>query len=178
MSQNKNSVMKNSAKKAAKNNRRGVDLSSQRVRDLVDADLEDEVSPSGSAGAYGRCGGRDLTSRIEQRLCILLQTAGIAHSHAPRHFEVRLGEKAVAAYAPDIVLRGRGREGKTVILESVATAKEDGIQKICAFRKQYGAEFYVIMVAKEEVLDKIPLEAYDEGSTLTELSTLIGRLSD
>src|SRR5262245_49749100 len=68
---------------------------------------EDDVllSGGGSRGAgFGRCGGRVLSSRIEQTVCDKLSRAGVTHSHSPRHFEVQLEDGAVAAYAPMVVL--------------------------------------------------------------------------
>ena len=56
--------------------------------------------------------------------------------------------------------------------------KAEGLRKIVAFRKHYGIEFYLIMIGKEEVLDEVPLDAFDESCTLVDLPTLVGRLSD
>jgi hypothetical protein len=147
-----------------------------RSRDMSDMEFEEELLPGG--GAFGRCGGREITNRVEQMACNLLQSAGIAHTHSPRYFEVRFPDKMVGAYAPEIVLRGRGREGKTVILETALSLKDEAIKKIIAFRKQYGIEFYVILIAREEVLDDVSIETYDESCSLVDLPTLVGRLSD
>ncbi len=142
---------------------------------------EDDVLLSGGSViglSFGRCGGRLLGSRLEQVLCDRLSRHGIAHSHSPRHFEVRLGETAVAAYAPQIVLRGRGREGKTVVIEATDGFDRTILDKIVAFRRQYGMEFYITFVAPEEVLDRVPLGAYDESCTTNNLNTLISRLAE
>ena len=144
------------------------------------ASFDDEdflLSGSGSAG-FGRCGGRVMGSQLEAQICSMLSAEGITHSHAPRHFEVRLSEKQVAAYAPMIVLRGRGREGKTVVIEAVEKDEELLFSKIRAFRAQYGLEFYVSFVAPEEVLDTAPLDLADESTATINLKTLISRLAD
>jgi hypothetical protein len=141
---------------------------------------EDDVMlhGGGSRGAsYGRCGGRLLGSRIEQDLCTRLSLAGVTHSHAPRHFEVQLADQRVAAYAPMIVLRGRGREGKTVVIEA-AEAASPTLEKIKSFRGQYGPEFYVIFVAPEDFIDEVPIAAYDESCTTSNVHTLVNRLAD
>lgn len=127
---------------------------------------------------FGRCGGRVLSSKLEQQICDLLSDAGLTHSHAPRHFEVPVTEDSVGAYAPLIVLRGRGRGGKTVVIECVEDIDKALLGKICAFRAKFGAEFYVIFVAAEDLIDLIPLSAYDESSVPTDLGTLINRLAD
>jgi len=127
---------------------------------------------------YGRCGGRILGSQLEQQVCDLLSRAGITHSHSPRHFEVQLDDESVAAYALRIVLRGRGREGKSVVIETAANIKDAPLEKISAFRRQYGSEFYFCFIAPEEVLNEIPLGAYDESSSTVEMHTLISRLAD
>lgn len=132
-----------------------------------------------TAGAgFGRCGGRIMTSRLEQQLCDQLTRRGIAHSHTPRYFEVQFEDQQRAAYAPLMVLRGRGREGKTVILECLETLDRGLLKKISAFREQYGSEFYVVFVAPEEVLDELPLSAYDDATDTQHMNTLVSRLAE
>jgi len=153
-------------------------LSNLPLGNLLD---EDDVLVSGGSlrgDGFGRCGGRVLSSKLEQTLCDLLSNAGLTHSHQPRHFEVPMQDDSVGAYAPLIVLRGRGRGGKTVVIESAEGLDPALMDKIVAFREKYGAEFYIIFVAPEEVLDLIPLKAYDESSVSSDLGTLINRLSD
>ncbi len=135
---------------------------------------------SGGSGPaiHGRCGGRILGSKLEQQVCDLLSGSGVTHSHSPRHFEVRIDDKAVAAYAPRIVLRGRGREGKSVVIETASAEMAAPYDKIAAFRRQYGAEFYVCFIAPEELLDEVPMSSYDEASSTVDMHTLISRLAD
>ncbi len=142
-------------------------------------DDDDVLMASGGGGTgFGRCGGRLLSSKLEQQLCSRLGIAGVVHSHSPRHYEVRYSEGLVAAYAPMIVLRGRGREGKSVVIEAVDEADAPILRKVIAFRAQYGQEFYVIMVAADEVLDEVALAAYDESCSATNVNTLIARLAE
>lgn len=140
---------------------------------------EDDILMNGGGGAvgFGRCGGRMMSSSIEQQICDRLSRAGVTHSHTPRHFEVTLGE-AVAAYSPMIVLRGRGREGKTLVIEASETIDPLTLQKIQAFRDRYGPEFYIVFVAPEETIDEIPVTAYDESCVTTDLNTLVSRLAE
>lgn len=136
------------------------------------------MAHGGGGDGFGRCGGRMLSNRLEQQLCNRLGIAGVVHSHSPRHYEIRLDETKVAAYAPMIVLRGRGREGKGVVIEAVEDAKASILTKVIAFREQYGQEFYVTLVADDEVLDEVPLSAYDEACSSTNVHTLIARLAE
>ncbi|MEM7203471.1 MAG: hypothetical protein AAF628_24620 [Planctomycetota bacterium] len=137
------------------------------------------LSGGGSRGAsFGRCGGRILSSQIEQSLCDKLSRVGVTHSHSPRHFEVQLEDESVGAYAPMIVLRGRGREGKTVVIEAAGEMQDLTLRKIAAFRRKLGPEFYVIFVAPEEILDEVSISVYDESCTTTDLDTLVSRLAD
>lgn len=144
---------------------------------MVDDD-DPLMAHGGGGGGFGRCGGRLLSSRIEQSLCNRLSRAGVVHSHSPRHYEIRFEDDKVAAYAPMIVLRGRGREGKGVVIEGVEDPKTPILKKIQAFRAQYGQEFYVILVADEDSLDEIPLSAYDESCSTSSVHTLIARLAE
>ena len=136
------------------------------------------MAHGGGGGGFGRCGGRLISSRLEQQLCDRLSRAGVVHSHSPRHYEISVGENKVAAYAPMIVLRGRGREGKGVVIEAVDDPKATILKKITAFREQYGHEFYVILVADEDSLDDISLTAYDESCSSNSVHTLISRLAE
>ncbi|MFO0275794.1 MAG: hypothetical protein ACK533_00800, partial [Planctomycetota bacterium] len=53
-------------------------------------DDDDVLMAHGGGGVgYGRCGGRMLSSRLEQDLCNRLGMAGVVHSHSPRHYEIR-----------------------------------------------------------------------------------------
>lgn len=145
------------------------------------ANLDDDdvlMSHGGGGGGFGRCGGRLLASRTEQHLCHRLGIAGVVHSHSPRHYEVRYVEGQVAAYAPMIVLRGRGREGKSVVIEAVEESAAPILRKVTAFRDQYGQEFYVILVAPDDILDDVPLAAFDESCSATNVNTLIARLAE
>ncbi len=136
------------------------------------------MANGGGGGGFGRCGGRSLSNRLEQQLCHRLGIAGVVHSHSPRHYEIRYEDGKVAAYAPMVVLRGRGREGKGVVIEAIEDPKAAILRKIVAFRGQYGTEFYVILVATDEVLDGVPLAAYDESCSSTNVNTLIARLAE
>jgi len=148
-------------------------------RAMACLDDDDVLMAHGGGGAgYGRCGGRLLSSRIEQNLCNRLGIAGVVHSHSPRHYEIRYSEEQVAAYAPQIVLRGRGREGKSVVIEAIEEAKAPILRKVISFREQYGQEFYVILVAADEILDEVPVAAFDESCSSTNVNTLIARLAE
>lgn len=148
-------------------------------RAMASLDDDDVLMANGGGGTgFGRCGGRLLSSKLEQHLCNRLGIAGVVHSHSPRHYEVRYQEGQVAAYAPMVVLRGRGREGKSVVIEAVEESTAPILRKITAFRSQYGQEFYVILVATDEVLDDVPVAAYDESCAATNVNTLIARLAE
>lgn len=139
---------------------------------------EDYFLPAEKGVSYGRCGGRPRKSPMEKRICEQISKLGLAHSHAPRRFEVKIDSKRMAAYSPCIALRGRGREGKTTILEVLAVWDDTHIQKIRAFRAIYKAEFFVIFVAPGSIVDRLAPDAYDEVVLPSELHNLITRLSE
>ncbi|MEO0481300.1 MAG: hypothetical protein AAF196_17665 [Planctomycetota bacterium] len=130
------------------------------------------------AARFGRCGGRPLVTELEREVCDRLTGGGVAHSHRPRHFEIKLEDESLAAFAPTIVVRGRGREGKVLVIETLEQANQDTVRKIAAFRALHGAEFFVSVIAPEAVLDEIPFDLADEMLATTELYALIGRLTD
>lgn len=133
---------------------------------------------AGGGAGFGRCGGRLLGSRLEQNICDRLSQAGVAHSHSPRHYEVTLPDGKVGAYAPMLVLRGRGREGKSVVIEAAEEMASPILKKVVSFRRQYGQEFYIILVGTEEVLDEVELVTYDESCSTTNVNTLVARLAE
>ncbi len=142
-------------------------------------DDDDVLMAYGGGGTgFGRCGGRLLSSKIEQDLCNRLGMAGVVHSHSPRHYEIRYDDNKVAAYAPMIVLRGRGREGKGVVIEAVEESDAPILRKIISFRAQYGQEFYVILVGSDEALEAAPMTSHDESCSEINVNTLIARLAE
>lgn len=148
-------------------------------RAVANLDDDDVLMAQGGGGAgFGRCGGRLLSSKLEQDLCNRLGMAGVVHSHSPRHYEIRYEDNKVAAYAPMVVLRGRGREGKGVVIEAIEEPNAPILRKIVSFRAQYGQEFYIIVVGSDEVLDEAPFAAYDESCSATNVNTLIARLAE
>lgn len=148
-------------------------------RAVANLDDDDVLMAHGGGGSgFGRCGGRLLSSKLEQDLCNRLGMAGVVHSHSPRHYEIRFEDTKVAAYAPMIVLRGRGREGKGVVIEAVEEVGAPILRKIVSFRAQYGQEFYVILVGTDDALDDAPLAAYDESCSAINVNTLIARLAE
>jgi hypothetical protein len=148
-------------------------------RAVANLDDDDVLMAHGGGGVgFGRCGGRLLSSKLEQDLCNRLGMAGVVHSHSPRHYEIRFEDTKVAAYAPMIVLRGRGREGKGIVIEAIEEPDAPIVRKIVSFRGQYGQEFYVILVGTDEVLEETPLGAYDESCSATNVNTLIARLAE
>jgi hypothetical protein len=176
----KDSVTKTPAKKPAEPAKPKAQARPTFVpRAVTMTDDDDVLMAHGGGGVgYGRCGGRLLSSKLEQDLCNRLGMAGVVHSHSPRHYEIRFEDNKVAAYAPMIVLRGRGREGKGVVIEAIEDGTTPILRKIAAFRAQYGAEFYVILVGPDEALDDAPLAAQDESCSAINVNTLIARLAE
>ncbi len=158
---------------------RGAGRAAFVPRAVANLDDDDVLMAHGGGGTgFGRCGGRLLSSKLEQDLCNRLGMAGVVHSHSPRHYEIRYEDGKVAAYAPMIVLRGRGREGKGVVIEAVEEPNAPILRKIVSFRAQYGQEFYVILVGADDVLDDAPLAAHDESCSAVNVNTLIARLAE
>jgi hypothetical protein len=183
----------------ASSSRAGSSKGSSRKKERTDSGVTPLSPPEGSAAAaavatamqaeerpvsptqsldLGRCGGREIRSPLERRVCQALSQAGVAHSHAPRRFEVTIQGDRMAAYSPCIVLRGRGREGKTTVIECMGALDSTYAQKVESFHKAYEAEFYVILVASLAVLEDLPPTAYDEGILPSEIESLIGRIAD
>ncbi|MEZ5987716.1 MAG: hypothetical protein R3F30_01035 [Planctomycetota bacterium] len=139
---------------------------------------EDFVAPPEKGRIYGRCGGRPIMSELEQKVCQSLSREGIAHSHAPRRFEVRFDGDKVGAYSPTMVIRGRGREGKTMVLECLPESNPSQVSKIKAFRELYNLEFYVILIAPGAVMDELPPGVADEELLPSEVEILVARVAE
>ena len=139
---------------------------------------EDHFVVAEPGESFGRCGGRTMTSKMEKRVCDMLSSAGVAHCHRPRRYEVKVDDKMIAAYSPCIALRGRGREGKTSVLEVLAELDAAHVSKLQAFRKLYESEFYVTLVAPGHVHDEVASDCRDEAVLPSELASLVARLAD
>ncbi len=148
-------------------------------RQEVALEFEEGFFASQAKGAeFGRCGGRELQSRMEREICDKLSRSGVPHSHRPRRFEVKLDGNRVASYSPSIVLRGRGREGKTVVIELLSSAEELRAKKLRAFHELYRQDFYVMCIAAESVLAQLDGRGMDAGIPPTEVDDLINRLAE
>jgi hypothetical protein len=116
---------------------------------------------------------------MEAAVCDWLMEQGIAHRHAAGIFTVRLGARRRAAvYVPDIVLHDPLPDGRVIIIEPhhVHVPKEGGTRLLAAFRRENGAEFFLIAVAHAQDMKNIDRSSYDVLVDIQSLDVLLGVL--
>jgi hypothetical protein len=89
---------------------------------------------------------------------------GVAHRHGSEMFTVRVGASGTpTAYVPDIVLHDKDEQGRTVLIEpfDASIPRIGGTRIIATFRAEMKRNYYVIIIAKKQQLNKVLAEAYD-----------------
>jgi hypothetical protein len=119
--------------------------------------------------------GHHVRTLTERQLCDWLERHEIPHQHANEVFIVRAAANgSPALFVPDVVLVKKTHDGKTIIIESLHSfaPKRGGLKTLSAFRKQYGENFFVIVVAKKAMLDGVPRSIADARVDLESLDML------
>jgi|GEM_PF-5623929 len=124
----------------------------------------------------GWCGGRSIKSSLEREICDLLSTKGIPHFHRPRRFQVALNKNYVGAYSPTIIIRGKGREGKTLVIEAIEELKPLQIKKIASFREIFSQDFFLVVITNEKCIKGLPTDIADDFFIKKDLQEFIERI--
>ncbi len=125
--------------------------------------------------------GHKVRTITERTLCEWLTAQGIGHRHASEVFIVKgTASGSPSLFVPDIILtETTTKGGKTVVIETLHSfsPKRGGLRVFSAFCKQYGDQFYTILVARKASLKSIPRSTCDAQIALENLSALQMKLS-
>ncbi len=117
--------------------------------------------------------GHVVRSQMEAALCEHLRAQAVAHEHGTLLFEVEIARDRRATFVPDIVLTTAQKDGRPVLLDTVASVRPGGgVRRLAAFLRQYGRQHFLIVVAKRVLLHHIPEEAYDALVPLEDFAQL------
>lgn len=106
--------------------------------------------------------GHIVRSHMEAALCDYLSAAVEPHVHAPLNFDVPIGPRQKALFAPSIVLTHSKKDGRTVVIEPIDSIHPGGgVRRLRGFREQYGARHFLVVVARRALHHQIPSAAYD-----------------
>jgi len=123
--------------------------------------------------------GHPVRSKLEATVCDWLMTNAIAHRHGSEVFTVRTGAAGTPmAYVPDIILHDRDKSGRYVIIEpfDAATPRVGSTRIIAAFRREMKKDYYVIIIARKQQMNKVLKEAYDLLVDFKNLDVLMKKL--
>src|SRR5262245_7772836 len=103
-----------------------------------------------------------VRSPAESQVCCWLMDNNIAHRNAPEAFSVRLDDRRVETYVPDIILHDKDR-GKSILVEvfQSKSSKRGGPALLAGFRSQSDGEFSLILVVRRNLMGGIRKDAYD-----------------
>ena len=124
----------------------------------------------------GWCGGRSIKSHLEREICDLLSVKGIPHFHRPRRFQVKLKEGFVGAYSPTIIIRGKGREGKTLVIEAIEKVSQLQLKKIASFREIFSQDFFLVVITSLRCQETLPNDLADDYVLRKDLQEFIDRI--
>jgi hypothetical protein len=123
--------------------------------------------------------GHTVRTITERYICDWLTTRGTAHQHASEVYIVKAAANgSPALFVPDIVLKQRTKDGRTIIIESMHSfsPKRGGLKTLLAFRKQYHAQFFMILVGKKSILETIPKGIADARVEMENLDLLAKKI--
>ncbi len=116
-------------------------------------------------------------SPLEGAICSELRSQGVAHEHRSLHFRVRLDEREVAEYTPDLVAR---RGAILFLLEPLAESSGDPkrLHLLERFLETHSPEIVLILVTSAGDASGIPPSAYDEMYPSSEIPRIVRRIKD
>jgi hypothetical protein len=126
----------------------------------------------------GWCGGRSIKTILERQICDLLSSKGIPHFHRPRRFQVTLEDNFVGAYSPTIIIRGKGREGKTLVIEAIEKLSTLQLKKIASFRESFKQDFFLTVISTSSCYEALPENLADHFVRDKDLQEYIERISN
>lgn len=114
---------------------------------------------------------------LEGALCAELRAQRVAHEHRSLHFRVRLDEREVAEYAPDLVAR---RGAILFLIEPLAAGSGDRtrLHLLERFLETHSPEIVLILVTPERDTSGLPQAAYDEAYSSDEIPRVIRRIKE
>ena len=106
--------------------------------------------------------GHIVRSNMEAALCDYLSKAREPHVHRTLSFDVPIGNSRFSLYIPSIMLTESKKEGRTIVIEPVDSARPGGgVRRLQGFRKQYGDQYFVIVVGRRALRPHLPESAYN-----------------
>ena len=126
--------------------------------------------------------GHRVRSRLEARLCEVLQAEGRAHAHGEAtglSFVVAIGPRRHALYVPSIRLDAPLADGRIVLVEPVGSTRPGGgVRRLVGMRQAHHTDYCLVVVARRSLAVQLPEEAYDVLIPAEALSTLGARLAE
>jgi hypothetical protein len=123
--------------------------------------------------------GHQVRTLTERTICDWLTDHEISHQHASDVYIVKAAASgSPALFVPDIVLRRKTDDGRTIIIEAMHSfsPKRGGLKTLLAFRKQYREQFLIILIGKKSLIESIPKNIVDLRIELEILDTLEKKL--
>lgn len=119
---------------------------------------------------------------VESRVRAALDAAGVAYRADPTPLPVRLADRREVQFRPTLALESaRAAEDRTVLVYAIEPATPWGsLRRLGAFRRTWGQEYHLLVVAPDARAPDVPREAYDtlvRESELARIAQLIGRLA-
>ena len=106
--------------------------------------------------------GNIVRSNMEAALCDYLSKAREPHVHRTSSFDVPIGNSRFSLYIPSIMLTEAKKEGRTIVIEPVDSARPGGgVLHLQGVRKQYGDQYFVIVVGRRALRPHLPESAYN-----------------
>jgi hypothetical protein len=117
--------------------------------------------------------GHIVRSHMEAALCDYLSAAVEPHVHRGLNFEAPIGQNQYALYVPSIVLTQTKKDGRTILIEPIDSARPGGgVRRLRGFRQEHGRDYYLVVIARRVLRARLPDDTYDLLLPLEDFSPL------
>lgn len=111
-----------------------------------------------------------LMGQKDEQIRSWLTDQGLAYSIKPETFVIDGDGPKPFVFSPSFRIENLHINDRIVIVEPVMSfAPQAGLRRVQAFRRRFKEKYYVVLIVKKRMLDKIPVDAYDKLLVLENL---------
>lgn len=118
--------------------------------------------------------GHRSRTKLEAAVCTEMERQKLPHEHRSLKFRVRDADGKETAYVPAIAAR---RGPILFLVEPLRSVRrQEEIASFSGFLEQHSPDIVFVVIAPDFLMDKVPLEAYDEIYGESGIGTMTARI--
>lgn len=119
--------------------------------------------------------GHACRTDLEAGVCEEMRRQGLPHEHRSLRFRILDADGEEAKYEPAIVAR---RGPVLFLVEPVPSVRSRAVRQLPGFLEQHSPEIVLVVVARDDIVSRIPLEAYDEIYAESDIRKMTARIQE